>query len=255
MSRVRTRLIAVVAVAATLLAGCTSSKSPSGGSHTTGAAASSVDATSFAATLDAALNALTSAHLDVDAGALGGTSTADVALKDGHATASDVHLTESGQQVELVTVGGTSWAKLPGNSAKPWHVVSANSTDAVVRSLATGVNVASVASSLSVIAGFVRSSTGLTDLGPQQVDGVATTHYTMRLDPTKKTGNAQLDGLLSSLGSTKIPVDLWLDAQHRPVKFVIHVSLAGTGFPVTVHVSKLDAPVSITAPPASQVGG
>ncbi len=252
------RSIAVLALAATLLAGCSASKSPSGSTgHSGSPAASSVGAASFAGRLDTALNALTSAHLDVDAGAFGGKSTADVALKDGHATAIDVHLTSGGQQVELITVGGTSYAKLSGtaSSAKPWQIVSASSKNPVIQGLATGVNVATMTSSLSVIAGLVRSSSDLHSLGSEQVDGVATTHYTMKLDPTKKTGNAQLDGLLSSLGSTKIPVDLWLDSDNRPVKFIIHVALGGTDFPVTADVSKFDAPVSITAPPASQVGG
>jgi len=64
------RLLAAALLPAAL-AGCSSSSSGAPTGRT-------VEPAALAARLDTALTALTSAHLDIDAGALGGTSTADV---------------------------------------------------------------------------------------------------------------------------------------------------------------------------------
>ncbi|MGH3630989.1 MAG: hypothetical protein ACRDRL_26545, partial [Sciscionella sp.] len=105
--RTRLRLIAVAVLGTTLAAGCSSS----GGSKPHDDKAP--DATALAAKLNTSLNALTSAHLTIDAGSLGGNSTADVLLSKGHATATDVHLTQGGADIEVRTVDGKSYAKLP----------------------------------------------------------------------------------------------------------------------------------------------
>lgn len=265
----RSRLIAALALAGTVLAGCSSSSSPSTPPSTAGGGSSSQQtsggttatggtAAALADRVGAALNALKSVHLDIDAGGLGGKSTADIMLTGGHATATDAHLTENGQRIEMITVGGQSYAKLPAGSnpsGKPWLAISGDSTNPMINSLTSGLNIAAMASSLDVVTALMRGSTGLQDKGPDTVDGVSATHYVMTLSPANKTGNAQLDGLLSSLGGSVIPLDFWLDSSSRPVKFVIHASFAGTSFPVTVQASKFDAPLSISAPPASQVSG
>ena len=242
------RLLAAALLPA-VLAGCSSSSSGAG-------AGPSVAPAALAGRLDTALTALTSAHLDIDAGALGGTSTADVQLAGGRSTATDVHLTQSGQPVEVVTVGGAGYAKIPAaanDSGKPWVAVDAGSSNAIAESLATTVSVSDVTTSLSVVSGLVRSATDVRETGSEPVGGAAATRYSMKLNPQKGTGNSSLDGLLKTLGSTSIPVDLWLDSSDRPVKFTLHIALGGTALPVTVAISRFDAPLSITAPPANEV--
>ena len=242
------RLLAAALLPAAL-AGCSSSSSGAPTGRT-------VEPAALAARLDTALTALTSAHLDIDAGALGGTSTADVQLAGGRSTATDVHLTQSGQHVEVVTVGGTSYAKIPpaaNDSGKPWVAVDADSSNTIAESLATTVSVSDVTTSLSVVSGLVRSATDVREIGSDRAGGVDATRYTMKLNPQKGTGNSTLDGLLKTLGSSSIPVDLWLDGSDRPVKFTLHIALGSTALPVTVAISRFDAPLSITAPPASEV--
>lgn len=245
--RTRLRLVAVAVLATTLAAGCSSS---GGKKHED---ARSADPSALAAQLNTALNALTSAHLAIAAGSLGGDSTADVLLSKGHATATDVHLTQAGEPIEVVTVDGKSYAKIAAAGGKPWVLVSADSSNAVAKSLATSLSVADVTTSLSVVSGLVASANGLQDKGTASVDGVTTTHYVMTIDPGKGTGSAQLDGLLKSLGGSQIPVDLWLDDQSRPIRFTISISLGSTKLPVTVDVSRFDARLKITAPPAAEV--
>ena len=234
-----------------LLAGCTSAKPKPAANGSTGSTSATL-----AARLGTALEALTSAHLAIDAGALGGTSSADVALSKGSVTGTDAMITESGVAVELVTVGGTSYAKIPATanrSGKPWVAVSATSNNSIAKSLATGVGVADITGSLSVIPRLVAGASALQDKGNDSVDGVPAEHYTMKIDPTKPSGSAGIDSLLHALGSSPVTVEVWVDAQTRPVKLVIDIALGSASFPVTVVVSRFDAPVTITAPPAEQV--
>lgn len=238
----RSALLACVTAALALVAGCSSSTPTP---HNTG---STTSAATLAARISTALDALSSAHLDIDTGALGGKSTADVLLASGTATATDVHETESGKLVEVITVDGKSYAKVPG-AAKPWVLVSTASSNAVAKALASTPGVTDVLTSLSVVSGMVRSAQDVRDLGTDATGH----HYSMKIDPRKGTGNSTLDGMLSLLGSAKIPADVWLDTEDRPVRMELHISLGGSTFPVTVAASNFDAPLHITAPPADEV--
>ena len=250
-AQVIVRRLAAALLVAVLVAGCTSSKPKPAASSSTASASATL-----AARLGAALNSLTSAHLAIDAGALGGTSTADVALSNGTVTGTDAMLTEDGVAVELLTVGGTSYAKIPAaanSSGKPWVVVSATSGNAIAKALATSAGVADITGSLSVIPGLVAGASALQDKGKDVVDGVSAEHYTMKIDPTKPSGSAGIDSLLHALGSTPVTVEVWVDAQTRPVKLVIDIALGSAAFLVSVSITKFDAPVTVTAPPAAQV--
>jgi hypothetical protein len=240
----RSSLFACLATVLAFLAGCTSSgpaAKPSSGR--------SLSAATLAGTINTALDALTSAHLDIDTGSLGGRSTADVVLQGGKATATDVHTTEAGKAVEVLTVGGRSYAKVPGAS-KPWVLVSPTSSNPTAKALATSPGVTDVLTSLAVVSGIVRSAQDVQDKGSDATGH----HYTMKIDPKQGTGNPKLDGMLSILGSTKIPTDLWLDGKNRPVKVALHIALGSSTFPVTVAASDFDAPLHLAAPPAADVG-
>ncbi|TAM93498.1 MAG: hypothetical protein EPN43_00585 [Jatrophihabitans sp.] len=240
-------LVCTVLATAALVAGCSSSGSPArhGGTGT----GASTGATALAGRIDAALGTLTSAHLDIDTGALGGTSTADLVLQDGNASATEIHVTESGTAVEVVTVGTTAWVKLPNGSAKPWVLVSPTSSNPIAKALATEPGVTDALTSLSTIAGLVRHAQDVSDMGTD-----ATGHrYAMKIIPGKGTGNAKLDSLLSILGNNPIATDIWLDTKNRPVKVQLDIAFGGSQFPVTVVVSKLNAPLTITAPPADAI--
>jgi hypothetical protein len=238
------RLLAAVLLAPLVLAACSSSAPAP---KRTGGATGGTSA-GLARKLSAALDTIPSAHLNIDAGSLGGTSTADVQLAHGEATATDVHVTQSGQDVEVVTVGGTSYAKVPGGT-KPWAVVSPTSSNPTAKALATNTGVSDVLTSLSVLVGLVRSSHDVQELGTDATG----THYRFQLDPRKSTGNPKLDSMMQALGSQQVPVDLWVDKQNRPLKVVLHIALGGAQFPISVLVSKFGEPLAIQAPPAADV--
>jgi hypothetical protein len=72
------------------------------------------------------------------------------------------------------------------------------------------------------------------------------------LDPAKTSGTS-LGALLGMAGPDPIPVTLVLDPSGRPVQVQVQVKLGSQPFNVTVDVTKYNAPVHITAPPAGQV--
>jgi hypothetical protein len=117
------------------------------------------------------------------------------------------------------------------------------------------------------------SSTGTTTVGPATIKGVATTEYTATVDLTKvadKKSPAQqaaIKSLEAQLNATTLPVQIWLDGQGRvrQVSEQIQVSTnaqsnGGTTVPAasdsvstTVDYYDFGAPVTVQAPPSSQV--
>jgi hypothetical protein len=245
------RVIAALLLVPVLVAGCTSSPPkappPPGGTRT-----GTSGAATLAGAMTTALQEPTSAHLDIDTGSLAGKSTADIELTHGKTTASDITLSVNGQSIEVVTVGGTSYAKVPGG-AKPWAIVSATSSNAIAKGLATPISMLGATTSLDAVVALVAKATSFQDKGSDTIDGRPATHYALTVDPSQGSTNPQLAQVLALLGKTPLPVDLWVDDQSRPVKFAINLSFGGQKIAITAVVSKYDAPLTIAAPPADEV--
>ena len=246
------RLRALLAATALLVAGCTSS----GGGGSTGApTATGTDhsasiAGAVAARMHNGLSSVTSAHLVIDAGSLGGTSVGDVKYSNGQATASQLTL-NAGGTAQIVTVGDTTYAKLPpgrNTTGKPWVVVSSDSNNEFVRALSSQVSLVKAATSLPAIADAVGTATSISAKGttPQGHS------YALQLDPSK-ISDPNLGGALRDLGENPVPVTLVLDKSARPTQIKIAVKLGTSSFPIVIDVSKFNAPLTITAPPADQV--
>jgi hypothetical protein len=228
------------ALVALALAGCSSS----GGSHASStppsSAASTISATALSDKIKAGLTGLTSAHLAVDAGPLGGTSSGDFSFENGTATASDITLNNT----KVITIDGTSYAKLPrgqNTSGKPWVKVSQDSSNEFVRGLAGALSVSKAAASLPAIADLAATATSV------KADGNT---YTLVIDPSKSSGTT-LGALLGATGQKTVPVQVTLDDKGRPAHIRVNLKLAN----VDITISDFDAPVHITAPPADQVAG
>jgi hypothetical protein len=245
------RLRALLAATVLLVAGCTSSGSGgTSGAPTSTSGGGSALATQVAARMRAGLAGVTSAHLVINAGGLGGTSSGDVTYSNGQATASRLTL-NAGGNATIVTVGDTSFAKLPAGrntTGKPWVVVSPDSSNEFVRALSSQVALIKAATSLPAIAAAVGTATSITAKGttPQ---GHA---YALQLDPAK-ISDANLGAALRALGESPIPVTLLLDRSGRPTQIKIAVTLGSSSFPIVIDVSRFDAPLKITAPPDDQV--
>jgi hypothetical protein len=141
----------------------------------------------------------------------------------------------AGQQMEIISVDGVGYIKssLFASSGKPWVKLDPNATDAFSKQMASSMKQSSdVRAALEIYKGstatLVDSSGGLR-------------HY-------------KLTNVMVTVSPTVAPinqtVDLWLDDQDRPAKSTVVTS----GITVEVKYSDWGAPVTITAPPADQVG-
>jgi hypothetical protein len=228
----RRRYAAAVLLPVLLAAGCSSSgggnsdtSPPSSSARQSNASVppGSAAAAALAAKIRTGLSGLTSAHIVVDAGSLGGTS-------------------------RIVTIGSTSYAMLPkgrNTSGKPWVTVTTSSKNEFVRALASSLSLNKAAASLPAVADLVSTATS--------VKPKSTTHYALVIDPSKSKGTT-LGTLLADIGQKTVPVTIDLDGKGRPVKIQIAVKLGSQSFTYSVDVSKFNAPVHISAPPADEIG-
>ncbi|GII04710.1 putative lipoprotein [Planobispora takensis] len=111
------------------------------------------------------------------------------------------------------------------------------------------------------LAGTVKLLTASKDVkavGTETVDGVETTHYSgtfpvdeavQLLDPAERE---QVQEQLSKAKDVKF--DLWADAQSLPRKVTLSGSEQGATFTMAAQFRDFNEPVTITAPPADQVG-
>jgi len=244
------RLRSVLAATVLLMAGCTSSGGTGASSAPPTSSASSKLAATVADTMRKGMATLSSAHLVIDAGGLGGKSVGDVKYSNGQATASRLTI-NAGGPATLVTIGDTTYGKLPpgrNTTGKPWVIVSADSNNEFVRALSSQVGLTKAATSLPAIADAVATASTITDKGT-----TAQGHsYALQLDPNK-IADPNLGGALRDLGENPVPVTLLLDKSGRPTQIKILVNLGSSSFPILIDVSRFNAPVTITAPPADQV--
>jgi hypothetical protein len=227
-------------------AGCSSS----GSSSKTTSPSAPVSASSLAAKIRKGLSGVTSAHMSIDAGGLGGTSAGVFKFANGSATASDFTTRTDNEKAEVVTVGSTSYAKLPAGkhtSGKRWVKVTPNSKDAFIRGLGNTLPLISAVGSLNQLASVIGHARSVQDKGATTLNGVRVHRYTLRIPPSA-AGTGELGDLLRRLGGKPVPTQLWLDAKNRPVRIQLAVNVAGKAFPLVITISRYNAPVSIKAP-------
>jgi hypothetical protein len=100
----------------------------------------------------------------------------------------------------------------------------------------------------------------VTKVGTETVDGAATTHYRVTVPPQTFATSGMIAG-------KPVPVDVWIDAQHRVRQEKLSVVLTADGssasasgsarktlgMTMTLHLSDFGTPVRVSAPPAGQV--
>jgi hypothetical protein len=107
-------------------------------------------------------------------------------------------------------------------------------------------------------------SSDVTEVGPESLRGVESTHYRATIDLAKalaKAPSGARDGardLLDRAGAPTIPVDVWLDAEGRVRKYTMQVDGSSFGarsstVAVTYEFYDFGEPVDISAPPADEV--
>jgi hypothetical protein len=174
----------------------------------------------------------------------------------------------SGQQIQEVWVGDTIYIKIPQLAqelgGKPWaslDLASLGTGNNIFSSLVDEVKTSDPAQQLQSL----LASGDLKSMGTETVNGEQTTHYHGTVDPTTALTSsttaknltsaqiAQLKSLFNSIGLKNEVMDVWIDGQGLPVKEqVVDTTNLGKSTAV-MNLSGWGQPVSITAPPSSQV--
>lgn len=262
----RAGLVAGALLTAVAVAGCSGSDAPkktsSSVSPTATAAARAgtpVDPAALARQVHGAVASVRSAHLRLDITLAGQavSGTGDERLTGGKLDALTVtEKVASLGDITVVVIGDTTYARLPATllkTDKPWVRVTATSTNAAVRQLASTIAVAKSSASLSSVGGFAAAATSLNRVGPVRIDGVAATDYSMVIAPAKLPADFPGRADLVATGLTAVPVQLALDGRSRPVRVIIAATVSGQRVDTTLALSRFDEPVSITAPPSDQI--
>jgi hypothetical protein len=245
------------------------SSAPSTASRTSGngtpsaAAPSATPSTStqLASFMKSGVTSLHSAHLSLIESLAGHkiTGEGDEQLAGGTATAFRITERVPGTgRIELVMVHNNSYAKLPkslNQSNKPWLLVAPGSTNPVVAQLSSSLSQLRSSTSLDKFAEFAKLAKKIKVDGPATIQGNPATHYSIRVDTSKLPVSAEAKKQIKKSGIRTIPIELWVDDTGRPVKMTEKIAVGGQHVDVTVVLSKFNAPVSIKAPPASQVSG
>jgi hypothetical protein len=183
----------------------------------------------------------------------------DETLAAGKLTAMNLNEQVGPLNMTILLVDRGLYVKLPSNlntSGKPWEKATAGSRNPVLSQLASSIASVEQSASLTQYGSLAQAATSLKTIGAEQVNGAAATHYSLIVDVTKVHGAAVTEATKAALaqaGITKIPEDLWVDAQGHPVKVSQRFTIRGQVVSTVFTISQLNQPVTISAPPASQV--
>jgi hypothetical protein len=178
--------------------------------------------------------------------------------------------------MQMIVVNSTIYMKLPaglsgtgltGTAGKPWTKIDLSGSGALSKSLGSTAGLADQSDPTQLINKIAAAGT-ITNVTHEDLDGVATTHYSITVDVTKMaatlgSSDAQKQALsgLSGLGIKSMPFDIWVNSDNLPIKITTKIALtnpAGGGSTevnLTVTYTKWGQPVNIQPPPADQVGG
>jgi hypothetical protein len=267
MRKTRVAAVAVLGPALLTLAAC-SSTIPGQGARAGAATATTsagapqsapTDAAGLSALLRRGIASITSAHIDLDITVADQMvhGTGDEEASGGKFTALDLTETLPGTgTLRLRIVDGKTYAILPPalkTPGKPWVLLTADSSNPVIRSLSTSLSSAENAASLATPGLLVAAAKSVELIGTESVGGTPARHYAIVVDVSKLPASYPGRQAITAAGVTTVPGELWVDSAGRTVKVVDRITVQGQSISSQVTQSRFNAPVHITAPPADQV--
>jgi hypothetical protein len=187
------------------------------------------------------------------AGAIDGTSS-ELTFTSGQKSVKEISLEENGDYIAYLQLHSFA-AFLPAD--KPWIEV-----DLSKLGKSAGLDLGSLLAGSQVQPGDLLTMLGaegakIQNLGPATVDGAATTHYRVTIDTAKALQAKGLPaplvaGALAQLPA-EIPADVWIGADGLVHRLQVSLGVAQGHLSLTMNLSDYGAPVTITAPPTSDV--
>lgn len=260
-----------VAVTLAAVAGCSTSSNNSGGANGSGGG-STVVHLSPAAFVKAALAKATNdktVHVTgtIAVAGINGTMTADESF--GSDIELSMNMTEAGTSVSEILIGDKLYAKIPQLSpvlgGKSWALLDLSGLGALGSAFQSLVRSAKNMNPAQQLQPLLASG-DLHKVGSETVDGVQADRYAgtvdvaTALDGSEAAKNltpdqvAQLKSLMKEGGVTSETIDLWVASDGLPVRISVSSNTSEGAVKVDMHLSNWGKPVTITAPPADQVG-
>lgn len=157
------------------------------------------------------------------------------------------------QQMELILLGQAMYMKSPElGTGDKWVKIDLSDPNSLFGMIGK-------ATDPEVMFKALEEPKKLELVGAEDVDGVATNHYRITLDPAKYLAAMEFPAAMADMLPKELVTEMWVDADNLPRKFAqtIEVPAVGGGQPTTSSTegtySDFGTDVEIEAPPASEV--
>ncbi len=157
------------------------------------------------------------------------------------------------QQMELILLGQAMYMKSPElGTGDKWVKIDLSDPNSLFGMIGK-------ATDPEVMFKALEEPKKLELVGAEDVDGVATNHYRITLDPTKYLAAMEFPAAMADMLPKELVTEMWVDADDLPRKFAqtIEVPAVGGGQPTTSSTegtySDFGTDVEIEAPPAGEV--
>lgn len=262
------------AVALAAAAGCTNSSTNTAGSNGSSSGGNGGGAVNLspAAFVKAALTKASndkSVHVtgSISAAGTNGTLTADESF--GSDVEMSMNMSTAGGGISEILIGDKLYAKFPGMDSmlggKSWVLLDLTALGSLGSTFQSLINSAKNMNPAQQLQPLLASG-NLHKVGSETVDGVQADHYAGTVDPATAFDGSlaaqnltpdqitQLKSLMKAGGVTSETIDLWVASDGLPVRVSVSSNSSEGAVKVDMHLSNWGKPVSITAPPADQVG-
>jgi hypothetical protein len=261
---------AAASLAVLAVAGCSGSGSGSGGSTALGGGTTHGDAAALSLVADAMNKANSAGTVKVSGTVTDPGVTAPVTMTAQEQYSPQVAMSMTmqlnGQSLSEILIGQKIYMKYPQLSSmmggKQWGEIDLSKTNGSLGSLSSLIDSAQNQNPTTQISALVASG-DVTKVGTETVDGQQATHYSGTLTPGQlatvsagRLSSSQISALKSLLqtgGVTSEKIDLWVASSGLPVEEKYTSKTSGGTVTGDMHLSDWGAPVSIGAPPSSEV--
>lgn len=209
--------------------------------------------------LDAMTEAQTASFTGETTAAGASTTTEGVVRIEPESTATRATTQAQGQTIEIILLpDGAFLSTGDTGDGKPWLRIDAGSSDPAAAAMGQFLDSFKAASDPRSSAEVYRQAGDFTVVGTEDVGGVEATHYSGAIPPAALLSALPEEmraGMEPMLGTEPFPVEIWLDGDDRPVRFVQTATIQGAETTSTQTFSGWGDPVEIEAPPAEQIQG
>lgn len=157
------------------------------------------------------------------------------------------------QPMELILLGKAMYLKSPDmGTGDTWVKIDLSDADSLFGMIGK-------ATDPEVMFKAMESPKELELIGSEDVDGVATNHYRITMDPSQYVKAMEFPAAMADMLPEELVTDMWVDGDNLPRKFTQTIEVPGAGGGATSTsttegtYSDFGTDVEIEAPPADQV--